>query len=109
MSKLIVEYYLIDSEIPSFILNGGEYCIESVEYGKTYVGITNNDTVESDLPIGVNVLTRNQFLSRSLSIYDTVDPTDFLGTDGDLNGPTPLTDSEKITAATELSASWELM
>ena len=29
MSKLIVEYYLIESEIPSFILEGGSYCIES--------------------------------------------------------------------------------
>ena len=106
MSKLIVEYYLIESEIPSFILEGGSYCIERDEYGKTYVGITNNDTVESDLPTGVNVLTRNQFLSRSLSIYDTADPTDFSGTDGEPDGPTPLTDSEKITIATELSSSW---
>jgi len=109
MSKLIVEYYLIESEIPSFILEGGSYCIESDEYGKTYVGVTIGSISQADLPTGVNVLTKNQFLSRSLSIYDEEDPGLFPGAQGELNAPTPLTDSEKITIATELSASWELI
>lgn len=106
MSKLIVEYYLIDSEIPSFILEGGEYCKENDEYGKTYVGITKESISEHDLPPGVNILTKNQFLSRSVSLADTEDPTHFLGADDEPDAPTPLTDSEKITIATELSSSW---
>lgn len=106
MSKLIVEYYLTGSEVPAFILEGGVYCTESADYGETYVGVTIGSTVESELPAGVNVLTRDQFLSRSILLENTQDPGEYDGEIGDADGPPYLTDDEKITIATELSSSW---
>ena len=110
MSKLIVEYYLTGSRTPTYILTGGMYNSQSVEYGETYVGITTGSISESELPTGVNVLTRNQFLSRSMEVtYSIVDPIttdDGAGWGQDVFSEPVLTNSEMITVATALSASW---
>ena len=107
MPKMIVEYYLSASTVPDFILDGGEYCTHSVAYGETYVGITTGSTLESELPTGVNVLTKNQFLSRSVSHPQSeADPNDYEADFGEPGGPPEMSGSQKVTAALVLSASW---
>ena len=113
MPKLIVEYYLTGSTIPTYILDGGAYPTASATYEEMFCGITTGSMTESDLPTGVNVLTRDQLLSRSISldrseIYNDVATTDWDGsaTDGEEGGPTMMSDSEKITDALTISASW---
>ena len=107
MPKMIVEYYLSSSRIPNFILEGGMYCTHSATYGETYIGITTGSISESQLPTGVNVLTRNQFLSRSVSLPQSeAEPSDYDGDYGEADGPPEMSGSQKVTFATALSASW---
>ena len=107
MPKIIVEYYLSSSRIPNFILEGGMYCTHSATYGETYIGITTGSMSESELPTGVNVLTRNQFLSRSVLMPQSeAEPSDYDGDYGEANGPPEMSGSQKVTFATALSASW---
>ena len=112
MPKLIVEYYLTGSTIPTYILDGGAYPTASATYGEMFCGITTGSMTESDLPTGVNVLTRDQLLSRSISLERSEilndATTDYTGaaTDDEEGGPTMMSDSEKITDALTISASW---
>ena len=110
MPKLIVEYYLTGSKTPTYILDGGAFPTASADYGELFVGITTGSMSESELPTGVNVLTRDQLLSRSISLDRVeVDPgVEWTGpaTDDQEGGPTMMTDSEKITEASTVSASW---
>lgn len=112
MPKLIVEYYLTGSKTPTYILEGGQYPTASADYGELFVGITTGSISESELPTGVNVLTRDQLLSRSISLDRSEilndATTDYTGaaTDDESGGPTKMTDSEKITEASAVSASW---
>ncbi len=112
MPKLIVEYYLTGSTIPTYILDGGQYPTASADYGEMFCGITTGSMSESELPTGVSVLTHDQLLSRSISLERAAvfdDTTfDYTGsaTDGEEGGPTMLTDSEKIADALTVSASW---
>ncbi len=115
MPKLIVEYYLTGSKTPTYILDGGAFPTASADYGEMFCGITTGSMSESELPTGVNVLTRDQLLSRSISLERseilndaTNDNTDYTGaaTDDEEGGPTMMTDSDKITEASTISASW---
>lgn len=112
MPKLIVEYYLTGSKTPTYILEGGQYPTASADYGELFVGITTGSISESELPTGVNVLTRDQLLSRSISLDRSEilndATTDYTGaaTDEESGAPAMMTDSEKITEASAVSASW---
>ena len=106
MSKLIVEYYLTGSRTPTYILTGGMYYSQSVEYGETYIGITTGSISESELPTGVNVLTRNQFLSRSIEDSGSIADVDEWITGDDPYVEPILSTGEMITLAIEKSASW---
>ena len=112
MPKLIVEYYLTGSKTPTYILQGGQFPTASADYGEMFCGITTGSMSESELPTGVNVLTRDQLLSRSISLERSVflddAVVDYTGsaTDGEDDGPTMMSDSDKITEASTISASW---
>ena len=112
MPKLIVEYYLTGSKTPTYILDGGAFPTASADYGELFVGITTGSMSESELPTGVNVLTRDQLLSRSISLErseilnDATTVYTGAATDDEEGGPTMMTDSEKITEASTISASW---
>ena len=110
MPKMIVEYYLSSSRIPNFILEGGMYCTHSATYGETYIGITTGSMSELEVTNSygcVNVLTRNQFLSRSVLMPQSeAEPSDYDGDYGEADGPPEMSGSQKVTFATALSASW---
>ena len=106
MSKLIVEYYLTGSRTPTYILTGGMYYSQSVEYGETYIGITTGSISESELPTGVNVLTRNQFLSRSIEDEYAIADEDEWTVDENPYVEPILSTGEMVTLAIEQSASW---
>ena len=112
MPKLIVEYYLTGSTTPTYILDGGQFPTASADYGELFVGITTGSMSESELPTGVNVLTRDQLLSRSISLErseflnDAVVDWSGSANDGEEGGPTMMSDSDKITEASTISASW---
>ena len=112
MPILFVEYYFTGSKTPTYILEGGQYPTASADYGELFVGITTGSISESELPTGVNVLTRDQLLSRSISLDRSEilndATTDYTGaaTDDESGGPSMMTDSEKITEASAVSASW---
>ena len=112
MPKFIVEYYITGSKTPTYIIEGGQYPTASADYGELFVGITTGSISESELPTGVNVLTRDQLLSRSISLDRSEilndATTDYTGaaTDEESGAPAMMTDSEKITEASAISASW---
>ena len=93
-------------------MEGGQYPTASADYGELFVGITTGSMSESELPTGVNVLTRDQLLSRSISLDRSEilndATTDYTGaaTDEESGAPAMMTDSEKITEASAISASW---